>query len=284
MRASPNPQGRGPSGCRRRARVRPSDRLVNSDELFLASQGLIDQIVRFTCRRHRLQPPECDDLLSIVRIKLIENDYDILRKFEQRSSLRTFLTVVIQRAYLDYRNTTWGKWRPSAEARRLDPLAVRLEQLIVRDGLSFDEAAEVLVRHDPEGPSRDQLWALAERLPHRVRRHVVPIEAAGEIEASAPDPEAHVARREQARRRDRLQDMLQRAVAQLQDEDRLFMNLLYVDGRKVAEAAAILQADQKALYRRRDRLLVELRHHLEREGIARNEVAEVLRDLEGTGV
>jgi len=45
--------------------------------------------------------------------------YDaLLAKFEGRSSLRTFLTVVIQRLFLDHRISAWGKWRPSAEARR----------------------------------------------------------------------------------------------------------------------------------------------------------------------
>ena len=40
----------------------------------------------------------------------------VLRKFEVRSSLRTYLTVVVNRMYIDGRVKQWGKWRPSAIA------------------------------------------------------------------------------------------------------------------------------------------------------------------------
>jgi RNA polymerase sigma factor for flagellar operon FliA len=40
---------------------------------------------------------EADDFASHPKLKLIEDDYAILRKFQGRSSLRTYLTVVIER-------------------------------------------------------------------------------------------------------------------------------------------------------------------------------------------
>src|SRR4029453_14108130 len=45
-------------------------------------------------------------------LRLVEDDYDVLRRFQARSSLPTYVTVVIQRLFLDYRNRLWGKWRP----------------------------------------------------------------------------------------------------------------------------------------------------------------------------
>ena len=68
----------------------------------------------------------------------------MLRRFEGRSSLTTYITVVVQRLFLDRRNRLWGKWRPSAEARRLGPTAVLLERLVSRDGWSAEQALETL--------------------------------------------------------------------------------------------------------------------------------------------
>ncbi|MGH8186413.1 MAG: hypothetical protein ACREUC_07605, partial [Steroidobacteraceae bacterium] len=73
-------------------------------------------------------------------LKLIEHDYAVLRRFEGASSLRTYLTVVLHRVLLDQRNREWGRWRPSAAAYRNGPLAVRLERLVTRDGLTPAEA------------------------------------------------------------------------------------------------------------------------------------------------
>jgi len=95
----------------------------------------IRRIVSSIGRRHRLAPAEVEDFTAEVQLRLISDDYGILRKFQSRCSLRTFLTVVIQRMFLDYRNANWGKWRPSLRSRREGRVAVLFERLTVRDGL-----------------------------------------------------------------------------------------------------------------------------------------------------
>src|SRR5215208_5464467 len=78
-----------------------ADTFVEGEALFLASLPVID------------------DITGQVR-----------RRFERRSSLPTYVTVVIQRLFLDYRNRLWGKWRPSSDAKRLGPTAMLLERLV----------------------------------------------------------------------------------------------------------------------------------------------------------
>ncbi len=91
----------------------------------------------------------------------------MLGKWQGRSSIKTYLTTVINRIYLDFQVQRFGKWRPSAEARRLGPVALRLEQLMFRDGLSFDEACEVLLSDPRIGLNRDDLHAIRVQLPQR---------------------------------------------------------------------------------------------------------------------
>ena len=79
------------------------------------------------CVRHRLRGADAEDFASCVKLRLIENDYEILGGSRARSTLKTYLTAVIQRLYLDYQVQRFGKWRPSALARKLGPVCLRLE-------------------------------------------------------------------------------------------------------------------------------------------------------------
>src|SRR6185436_15522598 len=140
--------------------------LVEGEALFLASLPVIDDVTGQVCRRHRLSAAEADDFRSEVRLHFIDRDYEVLRRFEKRSSLPTYVTVVIQRLFLDYRNRMWGKWRPTTEAKRLGPTAILIERLVARDGWSLEQVVETLrVNH---GLSLDaSLEALCEKLTRR---------------------------------------------------------------------------------------------------------------------
>src|ERR1700755_1489778 len=66
---------------------------ANHDEwesYFVSCLGLIDAVVRGVGRRHRLTADEADELRSLVRLRVLADDYGILRKFQGRSSLKTY--------------------------------------------------------------------------------------------------------------------------------------------------------------------------------------------------
>src|SRR5215471_8489012 len=158
------------------------------EQLFLTNLPTIEALVQMVARQQRMTWAEAEEFASIVRLRLIENDYAILRKFRGGSSLRTYLTVVIARQALDYRDACWGRWRPSRAARRLGRAAVALEKLIVRDGLTVDEAWRLL----PDAPAIADprpLRAFAAGLQPRLRRHYVSIEDLEECHAGATDPD-----------------------------------------------------------------------------------------------
>src|SRR5688500_3157528 len=113
-------------------------------ELFETNLALIDRLLGAVCRRNGFPPDDSEEFGSWARLRLIDNDYAILGKWRGESSLPTYLTAVIVNLFRDYRIQIWGKWRPSAEARRLGPAAVQLEKLMGQDGRSFPEAVAVL--------------------------------------------------------------------------------------------------------------------------------------------
>jgi RNA polymerase sigma factor for flagellar operon FliA len=254
---------------------------TDREALFLSQLDLIERVIAYTCARQRLAASDAEDFASYVKLKFVESDYALLAKFEGRSSVRTFLTVVVQRMFLDYRISAWGKWRPSAAARRAGPVAVLLERLMIRDGYPFQQACEVLRTNHRVDANHAELERLAGRLPIRTRRHFEPDEALAEMPSRDRGLDDLAAERDRRVTADRLSDAVPTLMARMDVQDRLILTMRFEDGCTVAEIATILRLDQKPLYRRVDRLLKELRQGLEAEGI---DCASVLEMLESPAV
>jgi RNA polymerase sigma factor for flagellar operon FliA len=254
-----------------------ADREGSGEALFLSQLSVIERVISFVSSRHHLPGSDADDFGSHVKLKLIENDYAILKKFQGRSSLRTYLTVVIQRLFLDYRIMAWGKWRPSAAAKRSGEIAILLERLTQRDGYGFEEACELMQTNHQITMARPELEAIAARLPHRLRRRFEGEDALTDLAADQPSMDEIVADRERAVSGARLESALNTAMAALEPQDRLVFELRFRDGRTIAEIARALRLDQKALYRRVDRCLDALLVGLQAGGIDKAQAMEILR-------
>jgi RNA polymerase sigma factor for flagellar operon FliA len=253
---------------------------MTPESLFLAELPRIERVIAATCRRHRLRPEEAEEFASTVRLKLIDDDYAVLRKFEGRSSLPTFLTVVVERVFLDWRNHLWGKWRPSAEARRLGPAAVRIETLLSREGRSLPEVCQILASAAGEALERSEVERIAERLPRRVRRREEGVDGLERVASPSPGPEREAEAREEGRERQRLLELLGRAVGRLPDPDRLVIRLRIEEGMSIADIARGLGLDAASLYRRIEGIYRVLRRDLEASGVGALEVARALVEPE----
>jgi len=263
--------------------VRQSQDMANTlssdpalEELFVENLPLIDGIIHGCCRTSRFTPQEGEDFGQHVRLKLIEDDYGVFRKFRGRSSLKTYLTKVIARLLLDYQNHLWQKWRPSAEAERLGPVALRLEQFRFRDGLSFDEACEKLWQEDVVMSAMD-LAELEAKLPPRRPRQFESVTAIENRESSERPPDVIFADQEREAGLRRIYGTLYLALPVLSSEERILVRL-WMD-LKVSQIARVLKVDQKPLYPKLAKAFKKLKEELERQGVGRREVAGLLGDL-----
>jgi RNA polymerase sigma factor for flagellar operon FliA len=243
-------------------------------QLFLESLPVVDGVVRTLGRRYRLSRDDQDEFAGAVRLRLLEDDYGVLRRFEGRSSLRTYLKTVVTRLFLDERVKAWGRWRPSADAIRLGPVAVALERLLERQHLPLDAAIEALVARDPSLDGH-AIRQLANALPRRVTRRVVP---ESELE-TMPSPTAgadHLVEEAEANVLGaRAMHALQVAMAGLPARERMLLRLQYEQGATVADISRVLQEPQKPLYRQMARLRAGLRRALEAQGISIEHVRSV---------
>src|SRR5687768_6600019 len=142
---------------------------MDCQELLRSNLALVERLVRFVCQRAQVVGADVEDFASTVKLALIENDYSVLRAWEGRSSLATYLTVVIQRMLADERFRTLGRWRASSEAKRMGEAGILLEMLLRRDERTLAEAIP-MVRAVNDTLTVGDIEAMAARLPIRTSR------------------------------------------------------------------------------------------------------------------
>jgi RNA polymerase sigma factor for flagellar operon FliA len=247
-------------------------------ELFVEKLPLIERVIDSVCRRHCCFGPDAEDFGSTVKLKLMDDDYAVIRKFRGQSAFSTYLTTVIANQYRDYRIQRWGKWRNSALAKRHGTVAEQLEKLRSRDGHSFDETYEILQTHlGDDAPSREELDRLDAEIPVRPQRR---FEGEERLE-SLPGGERADRRlvdAERAAALERALASLERARAALPAEDRLIVKLRFEDRIAGSTVAHQLGIPQRLFYSRSDKILKNLKTALEEDGVGA-EVIDVL-DLE----
>jgi DNA-directed RNA polymerase specialized sigma24 family protein len=247
-------------------------------ESFLDNLEYIEKVIR-QCSR-AFSPQDAEDFGGHIKLKLVENDYAVIRKFGNvnGATIETFLTTTIVHALYDYRDHLWGKYHPSAKAKELGPVAVRLETLIVRDGYSFEEACEILRTNEGVDMSVAELADLRAQLPYRTPKQFLGEDTLVFEPAKDPRPDQVALEKEREAFRRRVYMGLKRALDTLPNEDHVLVKMWVKFS--IAEIARFRKVDQKPLYRRMEKILKALREALRSQGVRRENIKELLGPLE----
>lgn len=248
------------------------------EETFLEHLELIERAAELSGRRAGLPTQEIEDFVSIVKVRLIEDDYAVLRKHRGESELGTYLTAVVKNLFKDHCVSRFGKYRPSVAAKHLGTAAIALERLLAVDRLELESAIEMLIRHHEVKMSRDALREIAAQLPPREPRRMVgeaAIEAHGATDAESA-PEHRLVEDERTRTAPRVEEVLDLALETLDAQDVLILKMHFRDGLPMSEIARVLRLPQRRLYSRRDRSLESLRRVFEARGLGWDAVRTIL--------
>ena len=259
-----------------------SDRPLGDDatsqecrELLMEQLGFVDRTVRSIARRHALPPWEIDDFGSQVKMRMISNDYGVLRSFQGKSLLTTYLTTVIQNLFRDFRIQKWGKWRASAVAKGMGEVGVRFEALLYRDNFSFDEASAILRARSEEEITDEELIDMATRIRPRASRRYESDGVLSRLRGPERGDQS-VVDSERAETLTRLESALRAVLSGLDTEDRLILRLRFSEGFTIRSIAATLDFDRRRIYSRVRRLLCDVRERIEAEGVRCEDVLDVL--------
>jgi RNA polymerase sigma factor (sigma-70 family) len=245
-------------------------------ELFNANLPVIDRACRRVAAKAGLSPEDAEDLASETRLALLENDCAILRQWEGRASLATFLIIIAQRVLADRRRREHGKWRPSAQAQRMGEAAVTLERLVRRNGRSVDEALPAVRDLDPS-MTAESARAIIERLPDRAPPpRLVALDPELEVAATDDAADGRAAAAEARRVSEKTSAVMRRAIEAMPLEDRSILRLRFASGLPISSIARMLRLPQRPLYRRLGAIIAGLRSALRRAGIDARTVDELI--------
>lgn len=248
--------------------------------MYLAHRALIERTAEAICRRSHVSAADAEDFASVTHVHLIDRDYAILRAYRGQAEIGAFLHAVIRRLFQDWRNAQWGRWRPSTAARRLGPVAIQLETLLMRDQRPLREAIEVLRTNHGVTETSEALTAMASAFPSRTMRRFTSMddapeaidESAGEYASAAAVVELGETRAATARVATALDDVLRA----LPHQDQLILRMRFENGAAISTISRVLGVEQQPLYRRVDRLLAAVRTSLEQSGVSPADAREVV--------
>lgn len=251
---------------------------MNPEAIFRDNSDLIDRIIDRVCRRASIYGADAEDFASSVKIHLLDDDYAVIRKFEERCTFATYITIVVQRFLSTERMRAWGRFHASAEARRGGDVGVALEQLVRRDGRSLEEAFPIVKDLDPT-LTIEQARAIVDRLPERRPRLrvVSPEDVEEEIPVAAElSTESRVAEAEARQASEQASRAMREALAELSLEDRMIVRLRFETSMSIADISRALQTPQRPLYRRIEKILMQLRTALASAGVDRRSLEDLI--------
>ena len=270
-------QGLDLGGRPKRRWWRRTKRPRDMEAVFLEHRDLIERVAISRAHRAGFPPQDVEDFLSAVTVKLIDNDYAVLRKHRGESRMSTYLTTVVLNQFKDFCNHKLGRYRPSAKAKDLGTTAKALEQLLVRDQHDLESAIEILTRQGIE-ESPEELRELAARLPPKYRRQLVGDEALATFASTAPESyaEHRLAEGERSKTAARVEKALNAALAALSTQDKLLLKMHFRDGCTIATIAKALRVRQRPLYSQKEKCFKQLYQAFAAEGLTWTEVQEIL--------
>ena len=244
--------------------------MAEPSKILLQKLAEIEKLIASICRRKRMDADATEEFAAEVKLRLVEDDYAIIRKFEGRSPFEVYIAAVVKRLLLDHQRRQWGKWHASAAARKLGPIAVELECRLYRDGRPMEDALRLLLWHH-SNVTREELERIVAQLPARTGRHEVDLENADTVAAPAAGPD--LVRSETA---GRVSAIVKAAIQRMPEEDQLILQLRFESGMTVAQIARALHLPQPTLYRRLYRHFDGLRAELLGAGVQPADVEDLI--------
>lgn len=231
---------------------------------------LIEKITNVIGRRSGMSADEIEEFTAEVKLRLVKNEYSILRAFAGRSSFSTYIASVIGRMLIDYRRHHFGKWHDSAEAKRLGRLGIDVERAMQRDGRTLEQTLTLLREKHP-GVTIDEIERIARLLPTRIRHKLVPIEEAESIENHSD-----VDRVERMDMAARISAVVSAFIDKLPRGEQLIFRLRFDCDMTVAQISRSLQRDQQVLYRLLYKHFAALRAELTNVGVDARAVEDLI--------
>jgi RNA polymerase sigma factor (sigma-70 family) len=210
-----------------------------------------------------------------VLAHLTADDYKALREFKNRSTITTYLTIVISRLFIDIQRKHTGRSRTKDRARALGPIGEELYELIWEKGFPLDEAYEYLKQNDHITETLEEIEAMVDKITGRPRAHKGLAEGSEQPDiksafVSAEDPEKELIKKE---RKKLANEVLNEIRLESSTEERFIIERKFPlsedeEPKDLSEIARILGITTKAVDSRLRRILAKLKEKMLSRGLS----------------
>jgi RNA polymerase sigma factor (sigma-70 family) len=243
-------------------------------------------------KHHTLAGPDMElqienealELSSLVLDKLEADDFKILRQFQGKSKLTTYLTAIISRSAVDMLRQKYGRSRQKERARTLGPLGEKVYKIVFQQGLSLVEVQKDFLHRRLPVPTDKAIQEVIEKIggPGKIPAEAPDIKTGYLRPADNPREKASVVvpdnsgspeqTLEDQAKRQAVDDVLSELIDGLSGEDRMILRMRFGLGkqenpRKIPDIAAALNISPKTVYKRIDTILGKCRKHLAVKGV-----------------
>jgi len=224
------------------------------------------------------------ELCNRVLDRLKANDFHILRQFQGKSKLTTYLSAIISRQAVDMVREKRGRNRQKERAAALGPLGQKVYKLVFQQGLSIVEVQKDFLHRRLPVPTDETLLSVVDKIKGAARApadgddikrgYLAPADQDGDgPEVVVPDTGSDPAKLlDDKTKRERIQLVFTDLLADLSGEERLLLRMRFgfSDGDtsgKIPDIAAALNISEKAAYKRIDKTLAKCRRKLSLQGV-----------------
>jgi DNA-directed RNA polymerase specialized sigma24 family protein len=241
------------------------------DALYSRFSADLERAIRAVLTRHG---PYDLDVAQEIRLRVCRDGCAALGRIHDEADSFPFLYGLAARTHADRTRRERGRFRSSVAARRLGPVAVQIERLVMLDGLTVEAACDFLAdNRDVQG---EAAWErLVGELRSRAPRPPSPrslSEADARLPAGDRDPEQQLVARV-------VITVVRAELESLSSETRALLAARFGAGSRLPEVAAARGVGVKKLYRDSATVCGEIGTRLRSSGIEWRDVEPVLSDV-----
>lgn len=239
-------------------------------------QKKCEYAVRFKVKEGGYRPDtivvenEALELFNRVIDLLKRDDYKVLRQFKGRSTLKTYLNMIIANQMVEMIRKKRGRDRSKERAKKLGPIGLQLYQKVMKEKKSLEEAYGEMKAEAGFSLSLSECEDMLREIRGKKRR--------GKNELAIADvmhnPESLLL---EADAQEKVSIIIKRLMSQLNGKDRLILRMRFpadedTEPLSIDEIARMLNFNKKAVYMRISRALEKSRKILEQSGINFNDL------------
>lgn len=229
------------------------------------------------------------ELSNVVLDTLRKEDFKILKNFNGRSKITTYLTVIISRKFVDIIRVKMGRSREKERAKEYGDLGLRVYKSIFVEKNSINEFYNIVIHENEKKITLDKIEEIVDKIKGKKRYDKNDLENfpespvkkgihANEGEVLVKDknktPEYQMISEEKEKT---INKNLELILSKLTAEEKFIIKLRFFneedDKKKRVEIISnLLNINKKAVYKRVDRILKKCKKILDKNGINTNDL------------